>query len=338
MIDAMTTMTMAGVLAPVFGPPIGGLILSITSWRWIFWVNVPIAIIGSYMVWRFVPDVTEGKRRPLDIMGAILSAVTFGGFIFGLQNITSGILPLSVCIMLAFTGAVCGYFLVRHVRRVEHPILDLSLLRMPSFFAATVGGFFPRLTMSATPFLLALLLQIGIGLSPLHAGMIICATGLAQTSMKSATGFFLRRYGFRTVLIASSLLMGVTLGALALVSKGTPIWLVAAMCFVAGGFRTIHFSVLAMLSFCDLNDEQMSRGTSLASVAQQVTQSIGVTFAAFAVHAFMAFSHTDHFALGVIAPAFAVMAMLSTMGVFIFWRMSPAAGAEISGAPIRPRR
>jgi hypothetical protein len=299
---------------------------------------VPIAIVGSYMVWRFVPDVKEGERRPLDIKGAILSAVTFGGLIFGLQNITSGILPLSVCYMLAFAGAVCGYFLVTHVRRAEHPILDLSLLRIPSFFAATVGGFFPRLTMSSTPFLLALLLQIGIGLSPLHAGMIICVTGLAQTSMKSATGFFLRRHGFRTVLIATSLLMGLTLGALAFVTKATPILLVTAMCFFAGGFRTIHFSVLAMLAYCDLNDEQMSGGTSLAAVAQQVTQSIGVTFAAFAIHAFMAVSHTDRFALGVIAPAFAVMATLSTMGVFIFWRMSPTAGAEISGAPIRPRR
>jgi hypothetical protein len=172
----------------------------------------------------------------------------------------------------------------------------------------------------------------------LHAGMIICFTGLAQTSMKSATGFFLRRFGFRTVLIATSLLMGLTLGALAFVSKATPILLVAAMCFVAGGFRTIHFSVLSMLSYCDLNDEQMSSGTSLAAVAQQVTQSIGVTFAAFAVHAFMAFSHTDHFALGVISPAFAVMATLSTMGVFFFLRMSPNAGAEIAGASTRNRR
>jgi hypothetical protein len=261
--------------------------------------------------------------------GFVLSALGLGGLVFGLQNLGRGILPLPAALALAVIGAISSALFIRHARKRPDAILDLSLLKNRSFFTAVIGGWFPRLILGASPFLLALLLQVGLGMSALNAGLITFVAAIGAFLMKTTAPPILRRFGFRGTLIFVSCLTTVLNASYALFGLGITHWLMLIILFVSGFFRSLQFSALNTLAFADVPSEQMSKASTLSSVGQQVAQTVGISVAALLVHGFMLATGATTMGVAHIAPAFVAVSLIGLTGVFFVFSLPRDAGAAI---------
>jgi len=331
LVRALSYLTMPALLGPVLGPPIGGFIVTFGSWRWIFYLNVPLGVLGVVLSSLYVPNIKEAVTQRLDLRGFVLTGVGLAALVYGFENIGHDALSGATVTGLFLVGALCLTAFVLHARRTPDAILDLSVLRLHTFRASTVGGIFSRLSIGASPFLTALLLQVGFGLNAFQAGLISFSGAAGALAMKTTARPILARFGFRRVLVINAVISAVFLAASALFRPSTP-YFVMMLVLLAGGFaRSLQFTALNGLAYADVPQAAMSRASSLASMLQQLSQSIGVGLAAILLHATLSLHHTDLLTAEVIAPAFAVVAGLSLLSVLFFVRLPANAGAEVSG-------
>jgi EmrB/QacA subfamily drug resistance transporter len=331
LVRAMAYLTMPALLGPVLGPPIGGFIVTFSSWRWIFYLNLPLGVLGVILSSLYVPNIKEAVSQRLDLRGFVLTGVGLAALVYGFESIGRDSLPGATVTGLFVVGALCLVAFVLHARRTPDAILDLSVLRLETFRASTVGGIFSRLSIGASPFLIALLLQLGFGLNAFQAGLISFAGAAGALAMKTTARPILARFGFRRVLVINAVISAAFLAACALFRPSTP-YLLMMLVLLAGGFaRSLQFTALNGLAYADVPQVQMSRASSLASMMQQLAQSIGVGLAAILLHATLQLHHTTQLTAEVIAPAFAMVAALSLLSVLFFLRLPANAGAEVSG-------
>src|SRR5512141_1639163 len=206
LVGAMVWVTTPALIGPVLGPPVGGFITTYATWHWIFIINVPIGLLGVLLATRYIEDVRVEDHEPFDIVGMVLIGLGIAGVAFGLSVLGLNFLPWWIVVALIVGGACFIAAYLTHARRVDNPALDLSLFRLPTFFASVVGGFIFRLGLGALPFLLPLMLQIGFGMTPFQSGMITFATAFGAMGMKWATATILRRFGFRNILLVNSII------------------------------------------------------------------------------------------------------------------------------------
>jgi len=338
LVQAMAWLTVPSMLGPVLGPPVGGFITTYFSWRWIFFINLPIGLLGVTLVSLFIPDTREEERQPLDVAGFFLSGFSLAGLVYGLDVI--GRAPGDGGGWLLFAaGLVLGWLTIWHARRWKRPLLDLTLFRIPTFRASAVGGGFLRLGIGAMPFLLPLMLQIGFGMTAFASGLLTFAAAAGAMAMKMTAGPVLRRFGFRTVLIGNTVLAAISIAACGLFTPATPVW-VMLLVLVGGGFvRSLQFTGLNVIAYADVPPPQMSAATSLYGMAQQVTLSIGVAFGALLLHVAIALRHGE--AAGPLPEdfrmAFFVVAAATLAGLGSYTSLDPDAAAEVSGHRPRPR-
>ena len=195
---AMSWLTVPALIGPVMGPPLGGFITTYFEWRWIFWINVPIGLVGLALVTRFIPDIREAAPRRLDVPGFLLLGIGLAGLVFGISASGIGLLPGPLVASLAVGGAISLLFYVRHALRVPHPLIDLALLKVHTLRASIVGGSLFRIGVGATPFLLPLLFQVGFGMTAFQSGLLTFTTAVGAITMKLTAPAILRRFGFRT--------------------------------------------------------------------------------------------------------------------------------------------
>jgi MFS family permease len=220
---------------------------------------------------------------------------------------------------------------VRHADGNEDAILDLKLLKIPTFFAGAIGGLLFRTGIGAMPFLLPLLLQIGFGLTPFESGSLTFATAAGALAMKLTASTALRWFGFRQTLIVNGLISGAFLAACALFTSTTPHWVLLLTLLAGGFFRSLEFTALNAISYADIDPPRMSRATSFASVSQQMSGAIGVAVAAICVQ-LIEYSYGDTTLVARdLSRAFILVAIISSLAVFIFARLKPDAGATVSG-------
>ncbi len=331
LVRAMSYLTVPALLGPVMGPPLGGFIVTYGSWRWIFFINLPIGVLGIVLATLFIEDVRESERWPLDLVGFILSGVGLAGLVFGFETAGRGVLPDGIVALLLGLGAIATTLYVFHARLRPYPIIDLSLLRIPTFGAAITGGLLFRIGVGATPFLLPLMLQLGFGLSPLGSGLLTFASAAGALTMKLTAAPIIRLLGFRSVLLGNAAISSVFLAASALFSPTTPHWLIFIVLLSGGFFRSLQFTSINTLAYADVPPALMSRATSFQSMIQQLSASIGVGSGALLVHMTLVFR--DHGTLGAadFAPAFVVIGLISVSSILLFLQLSPQAGAEVSG-------
>jgi EmrB/QacA subfamily drug resistance transporter len=331
MVAAMAWLTVPALVGPVIGPLLGGFITTYFHWRWIFWINVPIAVLGLVLVTLFIPATREPRPPAFDAGGFLLTAVGLVGLMFGFETIGRGIVPGWASAALLALGAACALLYVRHAAAVAHPVLDLGLLRVPTFRASVLGGFLFRVGIGALPFLLPLLLQAGFGLSAFESGQLTFAAALGALTMKLAAKPILRRFGFRRVLLANALLSGLSLAAIALFRPDTPHALILAVLLVGGFFRSLQFTSINTLGYADIDQQRLSRATSFASMAQQLSLSAGVAIGAIVLHATMAARGGDALAAADFVPAFLAVGLCAALSALAYLRLPPEAGAEVSG-------
>jgi EmrB/QacA subfamily drug resistance transporter len=331
LVSAMAYLTVPALIGPVAGPPLGGFITTYFHWRWIFWINVPIGILGVLLSLRFIQNLREQAVPRFDFKGFVLSGVGLLSLISGLSMIGRGIAPYGLVAAMIAIGALSLGAYVRHAHANAGAILDLKLLKIPTFYAGVVGGLIFRIGIGAMPFLLPLLLQVGFGLTPFASGSLTFATAAGALLMKFTASTALRWFGFRQTLIVNCLISGTFLAVCALFTPSTPHWLLLLILLTGGFFRSLQFTALNAISYADVDSPQMSRATSFASVSQQMSGAIGVAVAAICVEAIQfGFGDSELMARD-LSLAFVLVAIVSSLSVFIFAQLKPDAGAAVSG-------
>ncbi|RON40916.1 MFS transporter [Pseudomonas brassicacearum] len=280
LLRAMAFLTAPALLGPVIGPPLGGLLVTFASWHWIFLINLPIGLLGLWLVWRFIPDYPPGEAGRLDGKGLLLSAGGLACLVFAFEALGHGLLaPLPIAALL-LAGMVFAWLYVGHARRCERPLIDLTLLRIPTFSIAIWGGNLFRLGSGALPFLLVLLFQLGFGLSPLTAGLLTFAGGAGALAIKFLAAPIVQRFGFRQTLVGNALLGGLSVAVCAVFRADTPYWLVIGLLFLGGLARSLQMSTLGALTYADVPPALSSRASSLAAMSMQLSLSLSVGLAA----------------------------------------------------------
>ncbi len=330
LVRAMSMVTMPALIGPAIGPLVGGFITTYASWRWIFFINVPIGVLGLVLALAFVPDVREKDVPPLDLPGLLLSGAGLAGLIFGFENVGRGVFaPGTVAAVLA-AAALCVLFYVRRAHGRERPILDPSLLRFPTFAAAIAGGTLFRIGIGALPFLLPLLFQLGFGMTPFESGSLTFAGAAGALTMKALAGPILRRVGFRRLLIGNAVLCGLILGGYAFFRPDTPHALILAALLLGGFFRSLQFTAINTLAYAEMPDDRVSGANTLSSVMQQLSLSLGVATGALILHVMQA-GHSGPLTAADFEPAFAMVGALAAAAALFFLPLAPEAGAEVSG-------
>jgi EmrB/QacA subfamily drug resistance transporter len=331
LVDAMSYLTIPAVLGPVLGPPVGGFIVTYYSWRWIFFMNVPIALIGLILVTLFIPDISEGKVAPFDFRGFFLTAVGLAGLVFGFETIGRNMVPESLTYSMLIGGALCATSYVWHARRTDHPIVDLNLMKIHTFSASVIGGGLSRMAIGALPFLLAMLLQLVFGMTAFASGMVTFTSALGALTMKLTVAPIVRRLGFRSVMIGNGIISALLIAACAIFRPGIPTSFIIATLLMGGFFRSLQFTCLNTIAYADVSHAMMSGASTVASMAQQFFMSVGVTVAALVLHVSLHMRGASTLDASDFSCAFIVVGLLALSSVLFFIPLEYHAGAEVSG-------
>jgi EmrB/QacA subfamily drug resistance transporter len=282
MVDAMAWLTMPALVGPVLGPPLGGFIVSYFSWRWVFDINVPIGIIGVVAVSLFIPDMREPDRGgKLDLPGLVVSGLAMALLMAGFETVGRNLVPVGWTIGTFLAGAVCCLVYALHARRIEHPVLDLSLLTIPTFANSMLAGSLFRIAVGALPFLLPLMLQLAFGYTPLQSGLVTFAAAAGALLMKPAAQPLLSRFGFRNVLIWNGAIAAGMMGLCALFQPNWPLLVLDAILFTGGFFRSLQFTAYNTIAYGDVPRARMSAATTFYATVQQLTLTLGIVMGAF---------------------------------------------------------
>ena len=278
-IRAMTFIAIPGQIGPLLGPTLGGWLVEYASWHWIFWINVPVGVLGVCAAWRWMPQNDQQPRRSFDGVGFALLALGMVGVSLALDGLSGvGMGRALVAVLLVFgMASLAAYWM--HALRSPTPLFAPALFGIRSLCVGLLGNLFARLGSGAAPFLVPLMLQVGLGLSPFHAGTMMLATVLGSMLVKRIAVNTVMRFGYKRVLQVNSMLLGVMIACLGLVSPSQPQWLILVQLFAFGCVNSMQFSAMNSVTLKDLNGESASSGNSLLSMVQMLAMSMGVAVA-----------------------------------------------------------
>lgn len=332
LLRAMSYLTIPALIGPVLGPPLGGLLVTLLSWQWIFLINLPIGVLGIWLVLRHIPDYPGVRNRPLDVPGLLLSAVGLAGVVFGCEAFGHGLLPRGWAVLVIGVGLLGALGYVWHARRTTHPLIDLRLLRIPTFGIAFWGGNLMRIGSAAQPFLLVLLFQLCFGLNPLQAGLLSFVGGAGAFVMKLLAVRIVSRFGFKRTLIANALLTGLSLAATGLFDLSIPYWVIVLVLFASGVIRSLQFSTLGALTYADVPPEQSSGASSLSAMSIQLTMSVSVGLAAAVLNLIMGWRGHASVTQGDVAWVMCLAGGLCMVSALVYRRLSMGAGSAVFAA------
>ena len=329
----MQYITTPGLIAPVLGPPLGGFITTYASWRWIFFLNIPIGIAGAILVFIFMRNDRAGERRPFDTLGFVLNGAGLASVMYGFTLLGRENNHPYLTAAFLIGGAAIVWLALRHARTHETPLVDLTPLRIPTFIISVLtGGALFRMIVGATPFMWPLMFQLGFGLPAFAAGLLMMACTAGDLAGQLFVRPVLRRLGYRPVMIASSALTTLFVFACVLFTRDTPAAAIAAVLLVIGVMRSLEFTAMNTLAYSGVTQEHMSAASTLASTLQQMLVGFGVAFGAFVLNS-VAFARGEGTS-GLTTPdfqfAFLAVGLLGVGATLIFLRLPRDAGAEMT--------
>ena len=332
LMGTLSALVWPALLAPVIGPALGGFITEALTWRWIFYVNVPIGAVAIAFVLARIPNHKASEPSAFDARGFLFMAFAVGCLSFGLDVLGGRHIEVGLAIGLLVAAVAAGYAALRHLETARVPLVRLQVLRQRAFRVATLtGGGLTRAAISATPFLLPLMLEVVYGLSPLNSGVLLLVYMLANLLMKTVTNPIIRRFGLRSVLICNGALAAAGIAACAWISPQLPMALTVIILLFAGASRSMQFTALTFTTFAEVSPEDRAPATVLSSLTQQITVAAGVASAALILNFSRLLRHAT--ALGAVdfRIALSVMAALAALGLFAYASLPKDTGAELSG-------
>jgi EmrB/QacA subfamily drug resistance transporter len=332
LIDAIALTVWPALIAPVIGPLLGGLITTYVSWRLNFLINIPLGAIELAAVLLFIPNHREGERTLFDVTGFLLTAGALMLVLYGLERLSLGGQGRALALGLIAGGLVLGVVSVRHFLRHPTPLLDLEVFKVKTFRIATLdAGITFRLAINATPFLIPLMLQVGFGLNPWQAGLLLLVYFAGNLSMKSVTTPTLRTFGFRKVLLGNGLGVAATVAACGLLMPDTPWLAMAIVLFAAGLTRSMQFTCFSTLAFADISPAQRSTSSTIFNMFQQLALGFGVAMAAVVLDVSRSLRSANDVGLADFHVAFFAFGLIALLATTMVMRLPPDAGAEVSG-------
>jgi EmrB/QacA subfamily drug resistance transporter len=334
LVKSMILLTTPAMIGPLLGPPLTGFILEFADWPWIFYINVPICLLGMAAVAAFVPKVVQPSPGRFDYLGFLYAGAAILASTAVLETLGFDLVPWQAQVGVAILGAAATIAFLRHARRHPRPILDLSLLAIPSFRASLVGGVFVRIAFGAQPFLVPLLLQVALGWSALKAGSVMVAGAVGSLCIRLAAPTIIRLLGFRSTLIFATCGYAVVLLVPPFLRPSTPTAAIVVLLLVQGMLGATMFTALNTVAYAETDNAVVNRASTLYAVVQQVSLSLGVTAGALLLQ-LARLAVGDELTPRRFLLPFCVLALSLLCGLPFFRRLSPDTGADMRG---RPRR
>jgi EmrB/QacA subfamily drug resistance transporter len=335
LISAIATITWPALVAPVLGPPLGGFITDHASWRWIFFLNLPLGILAFAFALILIPKTGDVDRSPFDWTGFATSGIGLGTLMYGFEIVGRPDPQWLMAAALLAVGLALLVLAFFHFRRSDHPLIDFSGMKQPTFAVALRGGSLFRMAIGAVPFLLPLMFQVGFGFTAFHAGMMTLAVFAGNLLIKPATTPILRRFGFRPVLLVNGLLNAIFIAACAFFSPETPIAVIIPILFIGGMCRSMHFTALNTIAFADIPKPKMTGANTLFSTAFQLTMGMGIAIGAIGIR----LGQTVAPKLGLALPAiefrlaFVMLGIIALLATVDCRRLDPKAGDNVARKP-----
>jgi EmrB/QacA subfamily drug resistance transporter len=331
LVKAMAWLMIPATIGPIVGPPVGGFIVTYLSWHWIFYINVPIGIAGIVLVTRYIEEMREPTRTPFDLLGLILAGTALASLMFGIEMASRGIGSGAITFSLVGAGVVSAGFYALHARRHAHPMLDFSMMRIPTFRISVICGSLSRIAVGAMPFLLPMMLQLGFGFSAVHSGLITFVSSVGSLAMRLAAPVFLRRLGFRNVLVWIGLIATLLLATTAAFRPSWPVAAIYIVLLLNGFFQSLQFMAYNTIAYADVPRPIMSTATSFYTTFQQMSLTLGIAVSAAVLAGSIRMFHHTQPLLSDFSVAFLVVAAISLAAPVFSLRLDRSAGDELSG-------
>ncbi|MBA5690674.1 DHA2 family efflux MFS transporter permease subunit [Rugamonas apoptosis] len=332
LLRAMNFVIVPALIGPLLGPTVGGLIVHWLSWREIFFVNVPVGVAAIVLALRYMPDYHGEQERPLDLIGLVLFGAGIALLswlleIFGEHKIDA----TSTGVLFLLSASLLGAY-AWHAKDAPHPLLRLTLLRVRTFRVSVAGGFLTRLGIGGMPFLLPLLYQLGLGLPAWQSGLLMMPAAAAAMGMKFISVRLLSTFGYRTVLMVNTVLIGLTISLYSLVQAGTPIYAIVAIGLCLGFFNSLQFSSMNSIAYADVEGRDTSMASTIASSLQQLSMSFGLACGSLVTGWYLGgLPQSDRAALtSALHHAFLTLAVLTILSSFTFWTLRKGDGDSMS--------
>lgn len=336
LVRAMSFVSIPALIGPMLGPVVGGFIVAYLHWRIIFFVNLPIGLLGLYLVYRYLPDYRSAEVAPLDVTGLIFFGSGIGLLSYVLEVFGEHTLRIHEILGLLALSLVLLAVYFRHALRIPHPLLRLDLFRIRTFRSAVAGSFITRLGAGGVPFLLPLLYQVGMGFSPIHSGLLLMPQSLAAIGLKMTMPIILTRLGYRTVLLGNTIFMGATIALFATIGPGTPVYVIVILAVCFGYAASFQYTSMNTLVYADVDARDTSMASTIASTLQQMSMSFGVAAASLATAVFIPdrFRSDPAEMIHGLHGALVALGGLTILSAFVFRELRPDDGAGVSRHPI----
>ncbi|SFU10382.1 drug resistance transporter, EmrB/QacA subfamily [Kosakonia arachidis] len=279
LLPVLNFVTMPGLVGPILGPVLGGVLVTWASWHWIFLINIPIGIAGLFYARKYMPNFTT-PRRNFDMGGFFLFGLSLVLFSSGMELFGEKLVASWIAFTIILSGLGLLWAYVRHARRHPAPLISLNLFNTRTFSVGIAGNIASRLGTGCVPFLMPLMLQVGFGYPALIAGCMMAPTALGSILAKSMVTQILRWFGYRKTLVGITLFIGLMIAQFALQTPAMAVWMLVLPLFILGMAMSTQFTSMNTITLADLTDENASSGNSVLAVTQQLSISLGVAISA----------------------------------------------------------
>lgn len=332
LVTAMAYIVWPALVAPILGPVVGGYLTTYWTWHWIFYLNIPISIICVILGWRFIPEEEKSNlpKKRFDLVGFVLSGSALVGFMYGVELLSRREVPYYVSVLLILVSICLLLFNVRYSKHISNPLIDYSVVRIPTYKVTIFTGSISRMVIGVAPYLIPLMFQEGFGLNPFESGSLFLATMAGNLAMKPATIWVMRHYNFRTVLVVNGFLVALFSFFTALLLPTTPVVLIVVVMFLSGMFRSMQFSAITTLAFAEIPQQQMTAANTLYSTVQQMSTGMGIAMGAvFLRFSNMINGYSEHYTVADFRLAFIFVAILGIVSLYGFTKLTPDAGDAV---------
>lgn len=332
LLKVINIVTIPGLVGPVIGPTLGGWLVQVATWHWIFLINIPIGIIGVFLAWKIVPNYKR-ENGQFDFIGLILFSVGLVALSLGLELTGDGVSTLKSSIMLFLSGLGLLAFYVVYSKKKKAPLIDLNLLKIRTLRVGLLANLFTRLGIGGIPLMLPLMLQLGFGKSPFISGMMLIFSAVTTITVKSFVVPLVRYFGYKKLLIYNTIALGITITLFALPNKETSLaWLIPVL-VIYGGFNSVQMTSMNSISLADLTMKNASGGNTMLSITQQLSMSFGISFSSMLLMSFSASSLFDDISFA-FKVTFLVLGLVTVFSSVIFRFLKPDDGSEMSGVKV----
>lgn len=335
LVQAIAYITWPGLVAPILGPPIGGFIVTHFGWKWIFYLNIPLGLLGIYFACKLVENIKFKEVGKFDLVGFALIASACASIMYGFEKVGQDVQQFLPYLWLVALGIGLFAVAVFYMKRAAHPLLRFEIMQYPTFSVSLMGGSVFRIAMSAIPFLLPLLFQEVFHFSAFQAGLCILAVFVGNLAMKPFTTPLMKRFGFKNILVVNGILGAFAIGSCALFTPQTPWVVMLGLMFLSGLSRSMQFTCYNSMSFAEITPQYKRYATTQYSLFFQMSVGVSVAISALMLRSFSQFNHHLQPMLLDFQYTFIAIGLFSLISLKDSLKLSQHAGSAVSGYQVK---